>query len=781
MAEPGATGSAAPSTEELLIGAADAPLARLRAMIPATMFQEDFDGGAYLAELLHDAEPPPSPSPASGEPDLLASTKAGLGLAMDLVEAEIVREVSLRSRSFFEEAVIIHDVCSVTREALTRCEGIRLLLRKRMIALADDIRAAQKLQERKDRYRSALQCLELVGSIEALCQQADTLLAARQFWECVQVLNRIDGLTQAESATGIQCLQSVTKRTQKTRNSVSKAVGAEFIQLTVRRLASSQEEPLSTIDAETYGALLQMAQCLRETKRLAAVVRVCKSKCLGPTQMDLDRRAKAMQSELPELVEAAPFQDLEALYSVAHALLQRALVLRQLVFEALNSDSASASAESSQHSVGYEALYAVNDVCKEVFTAIMDSFRTFLAFRKDLWTSLPVSTFFSFREILISHTRSLHRVLAASLTSAHVGVSVVESFQAVTEALDDQAELLLANADEKANTKLMAAVDSDTWVAVDVPAQFQDMARALFGLPATSGADGSGSPGVGSDTLSHLAARPLVCESECFCLSASGLELLKLAYNLKQIGVQLPKILSVCVKRISEAVVVFSDALKVQVIEGQAVTTAGLKSISMRVMMVSSANLRFCMYLLSKLIKSERSSCSDDCIMSCEYAKSSLFHHRENLKAITLDVLTDKTLQQYIRTLPSKMAEKFMSSPVSMSEEASIAPVTPLAETLLKAVKSAVDIIPRASIPKNETREILEIVYEEYDSALAQAIGAIEAKCVTDGMRHILYAEVQKIDEVLRLLKGTIGNEHEDSEFELVLQRFDGGHESDEA
>eukprot|EP00957_Ditylum_brightwellii_P024393 1841178-Ditylum_brightwellii.AAC.1 len=89
--------------------------------------------------------------------------------------------------------------------------------------------------------------------------------------------------------------------------------------------------------------------------------------------------------------------------------------------------------------------------------------------------------------------------------------------------------------------------------------------------------------------------------------------------------------------------------------------------------------------------------------MSCEYAKSSLFHHRENLKAITLDVLTDKTLQQYIRTLPSKMAEKFMSSPVSMSEEASIAPVTPLAETLLKAVKSAVDIIPRASIPKNET------------------------------------------------------------------------------
>eukprot|EP00958_Prasinococcus_capsulatus_P007372 scaffold692_cov326-Prasinococcus_capsulatus_cf.AAC.6 len=362
MAEPGATGSAAPSTEELLIGAADAPLARLRAMIPATMFQEDFDGGAYLAELLHDAEPPPSPSPASGEPDLLASTKAGLGLAMDLVEAEIVREVSLRSRSFFEEAVIIHDVCSVTREALTRCEGIRLLLRKRMIALADDIRAAQKLQERKDRYRSALQCLELVGSIEALCQQANTLLAARQFWECVQVLNRIDGLTQAESATGIQCLQSVTKRTQKTRNSVSKAVGAEFIQLTVRRLASSQEEPLSTIDAETYGALLQMAQCLRETKRLAAVVRVCKSKCLGPTQMDLDRRAKAMQSELPELVEAAPFQDLEALYSVAHALLQRALVLRQLVFEALNSDSASASAESSQHSVGYEALYAVNDV-----------------------------------------------------------------------------------------------------------------------------------------------------------------------------------------------------------------------------------------------------------------------------------------------------------------------------------------------------------------------------------------------------------------------------------
>ena len=77
----------------------------------------------------------------------------------------------------------------------------------------------------------------------------------------------------------------------------------------------------------------------------------------------------------------------------------------------------------------------------------------------------------------------------------------------------------------------------------------------------------------------------------------------------------------------------FSEETKVQVIEGKAVRTAGLKSISMRALMVASSNLRFCASLVKNLRKlAESTGPCEETRMACEYAHSHMVNNRANLQ-----------------------------------------------------------------------------------------------------------------------------------------------------
>ena len=96
-------------------------------------------------------------------------------------------------------------------------------------------------------------------------------------------------------------------------------------------------------------------------------------------------------------------------------------------------------------------------------------------------------------------------------------------------------------------------------------------------------------------------------------------------------------------------------------------------------------------------------------------------------QAITIELLTDKTLDGYIRALPSKLAEQFTSkssvSATSSKAEEVGSSGTSLAENLMKTVNSALKIVPECSIPKSECEKIFEIILQSYDSELSEVSG----------------------------------------------------------
>ncbi|XP_061356195.1 vacuolar protein sorting-associated protein 54, chloroplastic isoform X2 [Gastrolobium bilobum] len=200
-------------------GQGEALVACLRE-VPALYFKEDFrleDGATFRAAC-----------PFSNfSENLMLQEK--LSQYLDIVELHLVKEISLRSTSFFEAQVQLQDLNAKIVEGCSRIRLLKETIRLLDSDLVDSARQIQELNGTRTNLLALLQKLRLILYVNQAVSALKLLVASADCAGALDVTDDLQHLLDGDELTGLHCFRHLRDHVIGFIESINSILTAEFI------------------------------------------------------------------------------------------------------------------------------------------------------------------------------------------------------------------------------------------------------------------------------------------------------------------------------------------------------------------------------------------------------------------------------------------------------------------------------------------------------------------------------------------------------------------------
>ncbi|AQK42830.1 vacuolar protein sorting-associated protein 54, chloroplastic [Zea mays] len=531
--------------------AASSGLAACLREVPALFFKEDFaleDGPTFQAACPLDDD----------------ALQERLGQHLDVVEAHLVREIALRSESFYEAQGRLR---GLDGEIVTAVGRIRELREVVQVLTGDLVGAARQVQE-LNATRGNLVALQQKLTVILYVSQALTalklLVAAADCAGALDVIDNLQNLLDTDELAGLYCFRHIRDQLGTSLDSVNSILSAEFVHAavpdgkavdamilsTVKRKASS---PLNGTDHEgnideeesfiLRDRLLPLIICLLRTDKFPAVLRIYRDTLItvmkasikatvaellpvltarpidsdsvtGGRATDADAGGQSLANKLRSLSSEGFVQLLSAIFRIVQVHLQQAAEVKRIVEWIMGNLDETLSIDASNPTLqhGGSVIYDTqeNDSSRGSNTLARSTSK--IPFVQGKINDFSIIS--SIKNVRADVLRENTEAVFAACDAAHgrwaklLGVraglhprlrleefliiySITEEFIAATEKiggrlgynirgiLQQQSKQFVDYQHNVRMTKIKAVLDQETWVAVDVPEEFQAIVLSL--------------------------------------------------------------------------------------------------------------------------------------------------------------------------------------------------------------------------------------------------------------------------------------------------------------
>ncbi|XP_034601728.1 vacuolar protein sorting-associated protein 54, chloroplastic isoform X3 [Setaria viridis] len=550
-----ATAELAASSDAEGAPAASSGLAACLREVPALFFKEDFaleDGPTFQAACPLDDD----------------GLQERLGQHLDVVEAHLVREIALRSESFYEAQGRLRGLDGEIVTAVGRIRELREVVRVLTGDLVGSARQVQELNATRGNLVALQQKLTVILYVSQALAALKLLVAAADCAGALDVIDDLQNLLDTDELAGLYCFRHIRDQLGTSLDSVNSILSAEFVHAAVpdgkavdamissnvKRKASSPlngTEHEGNIDEEESfilrDRLLPLIICLLRTDKLPAVLRIYRDTLItvmkasikatvaellpvltarpidsdsvtGDRAADADAGGQSLANKLRSLSSEGFVQLLSAIFRIVQVHLQQAAEVKRIVEWIMGNLDGTLSIDASnptvQHGgsvvsdISQENDYSVSSRVSNTLTRSTSKIPFVQAKANDL------SIINSIKNVRADVLRENTEAVFAACDAAHgrwaklLGVraalhprlrlqefliiyNITEEFIAATEKvggrlgynirgiLQQQSKQFVDYQHSVRMTKIKAVLDQETWVAVDVPEEFQAIVLSL--------------------------------------------------------------------------------------------------------------------------------------------------------------------------------------------------------------------------------------------------------------------------------------------------------------
>ncbi|KAJ0970305.1 hypothetical protein J5N97_023182 [Dioscorea zingiberensis] len=234
------------SAAALIRGPGQALVACLRE-VPSLFFKEDFaleEGETFRAAC------PFSPSPHEN-----AALQERLTQYLDVVEMHLVKEISLRSDSFFEAQGQLQGLNGEIDEACVRIRELKETIRILTVDLVDSARQVQELNAARGNLVTLKQKLTVIMYVNQALSALKLLVAAADCAGALDVTDDLQHLVDTDELAGLHCFRHLREQLATSLDSVNSILSAEFLRAAVYNAKAVRSIILSKIKAKTANSI----------------------------------------------------------------------------------------------------------------------------------------------------------------------------------------------------------------------------------------------------------------------------------------------------------------------------------------------------------------------------------------------------------------------------------------------------------------------------------------------------------------------------------------------
>ncbi|KAJ1270328.1 hypothetical protein BS78_06G045400 [Paspalum vaginatum] len=546
-----ATAELAASSDAEGAPAASSGLAACLREVPALFFKEDFaleDGPTFQAACPLDDD----------------ALQERLGQHLDVVEAHLVREIALRSESFYEAQGRLRGLDGEIVTAVGRIRELREVVRVLNGDLVGAARQVQELNATRGNLVALQQKLTLILYVNQALAALKLLVAAADCAGALDVIDDLQNLLDTDELAGLYCFRHIRDQLGTSLDSVNSILSAEFVHAAVpdgkavdalilsnvKRKASG---PLNGTDHEgnidedesfiLRDRLLPLIICLLRTDKLPAVLRIYRDTLItvmkasikatvaellpsltarpidsdsvtGDRAADADAGGQSLANKLRSLSSEGFVQLLSAIFRIVQVHLQQAAEVKRIVEWIMGNLDGTLSVDASnptlQHRSSVVSDTQENDSSQVSNTLARSTSKILFVQGK----ANDLSIINSIKNVRADVLRENTEAVFAACDAAHgrwaklLGVraalhprlrlrefliiyNITEDFIAATEKiggrlgynirgiLQQQSKQFVDYQHSVRMTKIKAVLDQETWVAVDVPEEFQAIVLSL--------------------------------------------------------------------------------------------------------------------------------------------------------------------------------------------------------------------------------------------------------------------------------------------------------------
>ncbi|KAL8161855.1 hypothetical protein V2J09_013344 [Rumex salicifolius] len=210
-------------------GQGEALVACLRE-VPALYFKEDFqleDGGTFRAAC-----------PFSTVAENLVLQER-LSQYLDVVELHLVKEISLRSNSFFEAQRQLEDLNVKVVEGCTRIrelkDGVRLL----DVDLVDSAMEIQRLSASRSNLLSVQKKMRLILYVNQALAALKLLVSSSDSAGALDIVDDLQNLLDGDELTGLHCFRHLQGHVESSIDAINSILSAEFMRASLHDTGDS--------------------------------------------------------------------------------------------------------------------------------------------------------------------------------------------------------------------------------------------------------------------------------------------------------------------------------------------------------------------------------------------------------------------------------------------------------------------------------------------------------------------------------------------------------------
>lgn len=220
-------------------GQGEALVACLRE-VPALYFKEDFaleDGATFGAAC-----------PFSNVTENLVLQEK-LSQYLDVVELHLVKEISLRSNSFFEAQGQLQDLNVKIVEGCTRIRELKETIRLLDVDLVDSARLIQDLNATRTNLLALQQKLRLILYVNQALSALKLLVASADCAGALDITDDLQHLLDGDELTGLHCFRHLRDHVAASIESINSILSAEFMRASIHDAGGSDLVILSQVKA----------------------------------------------------------------------------------------------------------------------------------------------------------------------------------------------------------------------------------------------------------------------------------------------------------------------------------------------------------------------------------------------------------------------------------------------------------------------------------------------------------------------------------------------------
>nr|XP_029117240.1 vacuolar protein sorting-associated protein 54, chloroplastic [Elaeis guineensis] len=553
--------TAAAAVDGEVRGLGEALVACLRE-VPSLFFKEDFaleEGTTFRAAC------PFSPSAQEN-----TALQERLTQYLDVVEMHLVREISLRSNSFFEAQGQLQSLNGEIVEACMRIRELKETIRILTGDLVGTARQVQELNATRGNLVALHQKLTVILYVSQALSALKLLLSSTDCAGALDITDDLHHLLETDELAGLHCFRHLRDQLATTLDSINSILSAEFLRAAINDTKTNDMVILSKLKTKAANLingmddevrldddessiirdhLLPLIICLLRTAKLPAVLRIYRDTLItdmkatikttvaellpvlvarplesdlvmGERAVDSDGGGLSLASKLRSLSSESFVQLLAAIFKVVQAHLMRAAEVKRVIEWIMGNLDGCYATDSVAVAVAHgAAAAAAAEAAQESDTTVIPRISRSLTrnspkiplFQGRTNDDSSPNTCKNFRaDVLRENTEAVF----AACDAAHgrwaklLGVrallhprlrlqeflsiyNITQDFIAATEkiggrlgysirgTIQSQSKAFVDFQHESRMTKIKAVLDQETWVAVDVPDEFQAIVVSL--------------------------------------------------------------------------------------------------------------------------------------------------------------------------------------------------------------------------------------------------------------------------------------------------------------